>query len=179
MTYNKTLTSLELLGHLVEVYEITTLIGRFGFTVISPNGHVVDNNVCWSPLGAAREARLEVLASSGALLWEVSLWCSRPGTNDDCNTAETFETEAEARACYGDPSGVFSAQELRSAAWFALCTMPERRVSEEVEARCNPDYDAARALRDEAAYDEMCRQEMAMQAGMAFGCDGYNDAMGW
>lgn len=68
----------------------------------------------------------------------------------------------------------------------------EVRTREEQEKHCDhcdstedvegPDYD--RICREckrqaEAEDDDDWRQEQAMQAGMAFGCDGYNDYMGY
>lgn len=45
--------------------------------------------------------------------------------------------------------------------------------------RPNPDHDAARCARESKVDDRAWQSERAMQAGMAFGCDGYNDVMGY
>jgi hypothetical protein len=45
--------------------------------------------------------------------------------------------------------------------------------------RPNPTWDGARIAREAEAEARRDRQEYAMQMGMAFGCQGYNDAMGW
>lgn len=67
----------------------------------------------------------------------------------------------------------------------------EVRTAEEQEKHCDhcdstndvqgPDYDrVCKGCREDvAALDKEWQQERAMQAGMAFGCQGYNDAMGY
>ena len=40
-------------------------------------------------------------------------------------------------------------------------------------------FDAAKQAKKQAAADKEWQQERATQAGMAFGCAGYNDAMGY
>jgi hypothetical protein len=81
--------------------------------------------------------------------------------NDDCYTGQDFATLTEARVAY------LAAHELEVA--FVMLDgpdvneirqIPNRRVSRRVD-------------------DGEWRREIAMQAGMAFGCAGYNDAMGY
>jgi len=48
-----------------------------------------------------------------------------------------------------------------------------------VADRANPSFDEERGRRESEADDRRWHNEIAMQAGMAFGCDGYNDAMGY
>lgn len=100
-------------------------------------------------------------------MYSVNLWCSKPWTNDDCNTGDDFETLAEAEAVFANPTAHFKASSLRYTAWFEL-TGPD--VDKE---RQNPDYKVERSNDDE------WRSEYAMQAGMMGGCDAYNDAYGY
>ena len=111
-------------------------------------------------------------------LWSVNFWGSEPGTNDDCWTGFDFKTEAEARAAYSDPKKLKedSYCPLQDAAWIelALGTRGGTGVltARTIDSKPNPDYEPPVDTDD-------WRQEPAMQAGMAFGCDGYNDMMGY
>ncbi len=80
--------------------------------------------------------------------------------NDDCWTGRDFATLAEARANF-----ISAPQD--SATAFVMLDGPDVN-----EIRAIPGYRAARE-------DNEGRLEHAMQAGMALGCDGYNDAMGY
>jgi len=175
------LTSVELLGFTVYISTLTGL-SRFRALIVDSDGReVADINWPGSPLGAADAARFEVLRRAGIDTYSVSLWGSRPGTDDDCWTGLDFETMAEARRCFDEPERFFKS-DLSSAAWFALTReyrLNGTNYSDEMGVRENPSYDRARIERERRMYDEMERRERAMQAGMAFGVDGYNDEMGW
>lgn len=98
------------------------------------------------------------------LAWAVTQWGSHPDEgNDDCWTGEDFNTEAEARACV-------ERYLVNRSVQFVMLEGPrdEREVTRNKSAK---------VVRDDG--DDEWRRENAMQAGMAFGCDGYNDAMGY
>jgi len=98
--------------------------------------------------------------------WEVNLWGSRPGDNDDCWTGKDFPTEAEARVAYLDPERTFSAVDMRSTVFVELVgpgVSEERRIRKDLPE-------------DDGSY---WRWEIAVQAGMGLGVEAYNDAMGW
>ncbi len=81
--------------------------------------------------------------------------------NDDCYAGEDFATIEEARAAY------LATPNDRGVAYIML-DGPDVN-----EIRKNPSYRKPRRGNDE------WQSEFAMQAGMAFGCQGYNDAMGY
>jgi len=111
--------------------------------------------------------------------YSINLWCSHPDEgNDDCNVGYDFDIEAEALACYANPAEYFRRVDLASAGWIEMtldCGPSSNggRLIDQVCIRKNPDH---RPTRDD---DDAWRREAAMQAGMAFGCDGYNDVMGY
>lgn len=89
--------------------------------------------------------------------------------NDDCWAGADYATYAEALAVYNAPAAHLPklAQHMRDTEWIMLDSLEGPLL------RKNPGFRPSR--RDDSA----ALSEMAMQAGMAFGCDGYNDAMGW
>ena len=102
----------------------------------------------------------------------VNMWGSRPGTNDDCHTGVDFSSRADAEAFYAAPfegphATTFWCNSLRSPGTWLEIDGPDIH-----EERCV----TPGKRRDD---DDDWRRERAMEAGMAFGCDGYNDAMGW
>ncbi len=103
--------------------------------------------------------------------YTVCLYGSHPADeNDDCHTGERYATLDEARAVFENPWGTFNAASNCS------CTMYFELDGPGVnELRKNPDY-KPRSRRDD---DSDWKSEQAMQAGMAYGMDGYNDAMGY
>jgi hypothetical protein len=108
---------------------------------------------------------------SNPLPYSVSLFGSHPDEgNDDCHTGDDFATLEEARAAFSNPFSHFSPAEAPTAAYIML-DGPDVH-----EIRANPEYVAP--VDGDDGEDEW-RRERAMQAGMAFGCDGYNDEMGW
>jgi hypothetical protein len=98
--------------------------------------------------------------------YAVNLWGSVPGTNDDCWTGDDYEARAEAQDAYENLTG-FRAADVRAAAYIEL-TGPEETI-----CRQNPAFVPPRGR------DDAWLSEMAMQAGMAYGCEGYNDVMGY
>jgi len=95
----------------------------------------------------------------------VFFWGSHPDEeNDDCWCGEAFATEAEARAAFLAPT--FSSHTPSRDVAFLELLGPEV-----YEIRKNPGF------RPSKSDDREWRQEAAMQAGMAFGCAGYNDEM--
>lgn len=120
------------------------------------------------------ERKADMAATS--LPYAVNLWGSKPGTTDDCWSGADFATLGEARAAFEDLElhefdGLFAVSPgtFMDTAWVEL-DGPD--VHEE---RQNPHYKPSQRSDWEAEW----RQERAMQAGMAFGCQGYNDEMGW
>lgn len=183
------IAAVNLMSYSIVISEVVSLGDRYRALVVAPNGDTVaDFDWPSSPLKAALEARLEVLIHLGRPVYEVTLWGSRPGTNDDCNQGARFEFEAQARRVYADPWSFFTCgySDNMSTAWFALerstndCDeSSDYRVVEFIETRPNPDYDErGRRIRDRVDA-ESWRREYAMEAGMCLGVDAYNDAMGW
>jgi len=101
-------------------------------------------------------------AKAGA--YSVNQWGSHPDAgNDDCFTGEDFLTREEAEAAFD--------KEVHDCYVMYI----ELDGPDVHEVRRNPHYSRRQIALDEAAE----RSERAMQAGMAFGCQGYNEAMGW
>jgi hypothetical protein len=94
--------------------------------------------------------------------FSVLYWGSHPEAgNDDCHTGKDFATLEEAMACFTQDA-------------FGSCVAYIELDGPGVyEVRKNPKYIATK---DD---DSEWKREIAMQAGMNFGCDGYNDAMGY
>ena len=176
------IAAVQLLGYSIILSKISGLRNRFRVLVIDPKDNAIED-IQWarSPLHAAREGRHRVLTAAGLDLYEVTLWGSRPGTNDDCETGIAFETLAEARRCFDEPKRYFNL-DCVSTAYIALSrnySLNGKSFADELAVRQNPDYDADRAARSEKQYEEMARREQAMQAGMGMGIDAYNDYMGY
>ena len=104
----------------------------------------------------------------------VNYWGSHPEAgNDDCWTGEDYATLAEAETAYACEGPCYPDGTPIGWAYVEIVGPGVDKV------RHNPSHDAARDRREVAAYDRAWRREQAYQAGMAFGCDGYNDAMGY
>ena len=115
----------------------------------------------------------EVVMNNFAKLYSVCLWLTHPDNeNDDCMTGEDFATEAEARAVMGNLSSAFDM------VYHSDCAFVELDGPDCHEVVERPGV-LKRARRNAAADDADWKREQAMQAGMAFGCDGYNDEMGY
>lgn len=113
--------------------------------------------------------------------YTVTLWGSNPDEtdNDDCWTGDDFLTREAALECYRavvmfPEDGL--AEHMGRGGWaFVMIDGPDVH-----DVSANPDQPSVRRrARELAREDREWRSERAMQAGMAFGCDGYNDEMGW
>jgi hypothetical protein len=104
----------------------------------------------------------------------VNYWGSHPDAgNDDCWTGHDFATLAEAEAKFSEPPTFTDGKPVLGTAYIELDGPGVHKV------RKNPDFDARAAAREAARDEAEWRRERAMQAGMAFGVDGYNDEMGY
>ena len=93
--------------------------------------------------------------------YHVNFWGSHPDEeNDDCWSGEDFYSKEEALICFNKDSEIGIA--------YIQIEGPDV-----YEVRKNPMFSPSK---DD---DDDWRRENAMQAGMAFGCAGYNDAMGY
>lgn len=99
---------------------------------------------------------------------------ANPVKNDDCWWGDDFTTEEEARAAFNAP--------VPDRSWCRTHTVHSvflTRDGKAVDRRTNPAHDPQRIRRDDEQDELDSRNERAREAGMAFGCVGYNDAMGW
>lgn len=108
--------------------------------------------------------------------YSVTEWGSNPDEtdNDDCWTGSDFATLSEARA---EMTRLLAGSAERGTAYVML-DGPDVHEVAPVPAYHTP---AARARREreERAERDAWRREMAYEAGMLHGCDGYNEVMGW
>jgi hypothetical protein len=121
---------------------------------------------------------LSVVSSSPlpVLPYSVNLWESHPAAgNDDCCTGANFATLAEALDAAGHLADHFNQSYFSNPAYVEI-DGPDYH-----EDRRNPAYKSKLTMggRRPHDWDAEERSERAMQAGMAFGCDGYNDEMGF
>lgn len=109
-----------------------------------------------------------------SLPYSVNLWGSKPGTNDDCWTGADYATLAEARAAYDHPETIsdYVARSIAGATGELWLMLDGPDSHDERQLR---KANRRAQVRERAAE----RHERAMEAGMAGGCDAYNDAMGW
>lgn len=108
---------------------------------------------------------------NGKAEYWVNFWGSDPDAdNDDCWYGNSYATRSEAQAAYDAP-----VQNARNGYYRAADVMYVELDGPDINVkRRNPAYRAPkRGQRDD------WQAERAMQAGMAFGCDGYNDEMGY
>lgn len=115
---------------------------------------------------------------TATMQYSVNYWGSHPDAdNDDCHTGEDFATLAEAEAAFA--AEVPTAHYLRvDTAYVELTVYTGRTIDgareiDTVKVRQNPDY------RPRCDSDDDWRREIAMEAGMLHGVDGYNEVMGW
>lgn len=103
--------------------------------------------------------------------FSVLLFGSHPDKdNDDCWTGTEFATEAEAREALANPWKHFNEVYYSSdTEYFVLDGVGLK----DIECYKNPDFKPKKRRDDE------WQREAAHQAGMAFGCQGYNDMMGY
>lgn len=106
--------------------------------------------------------------------YSVNYWGSHPDSgNDDCWTGYNFTTREEAEAAYAKPPTYGDGSPVTNTAYIEMDGPGVHKT------RKNPDFDGVRAAREAEAAERAWKQEIAMQAGMSFGCDGYNDVMGY
>ena len=106
--------------------------------------------------------------------YTVNLWSTHPDLdNDDCTTGDDFFTLAEALACAENAVAHFDLFDLTVHEYIEIDGIDYH------EDRKNPVFDAKKASRLRRDEGAEWRSERAMQAGMAFGVQGYNDEMGY
>jgi hypothetical protein len=107
-------------------------------------------------------------------MYGVDLWLSNPEEgNDDLITGLYFETLEEAQAAFTFP-GLFFGPDLFDAAYLELCRYGEEDGHKTVfpmGEKKNPLFCS------KADRDDDWKLEVAMQAGMGLGVQGYNDAL--
>jgi hypothetical protein len=119
------------------------------------------------------------VSTAEAKPYSVTVWGSHPDEgNDDCWQGGEYATNEEASAefmasVHGAAKSIGSSP--YAANWqYVMVDGPDVHLIAK-----NPRYSAKRAAREQRETDAEWRRERAMQAGMAFGCDGYNEEMGW
>jgi hypothetical protein len=133
---------------------------------------------------------LAALGSDGSIVtrtmlpYSVSLWGSHPDAcNDDCWTGDEFATLEDALACYralAGSIGNFALAEKLSKVTGHDWEYVEIDGPDVHDVLRNPDQKTQGRHRREAQRSNAeWQREIAHQAGMAFGCDGYNDMMGY
>jgi hypothetical protein len=108
----------------------------------------------------------------------VNIWNGDPALgNDNCATGDDFESADKAMAVFDDPASWLKESKC---AYYCGLGDPTSELWVELDSpelgyrtRC-----FQKATRRDNSMDEW-RREQAMEAGMAFGCDGYNDVMGY
>jgi len=103
--------------------------------------------------------------------YSVTYWGSHPEAgNDDCWYGDEYESRDEAEAAYAAPVRVGPHQIPDPDTMYVMLEGPDvHRI------RLNPEHRPTTTNDD----DREWKREMAMQAGMEFGIDGYNDMMGY
>lgn len=105
--------------------------------------------------------------------FSVTLWGSHPDAgNDDAWTGDDFDNYFDAFYAATHWRQHFARQHVQSVAFVELTGSDE--LGDVYQLIANPDFVA-----DRADDDSDWRSERAMQAGMAFGVDGWNDEMGF
>ena len=103
-------------------------------------------------------------------IYTILLWGSHPNNlNDDCWCgSEDLTTWEQVEEILANPFKYFNKDDVRSTQWFEIDGLPEGTDR----------YRRNRFYRSPCLSDDW-RNEYAVQCGMAFGCDGYNDAMSY
>lgn len=114
--------------------------------------------------------------NGGLTPFSVTEWGSNPDETDedDCWTGSDFATLAEARA---EVASLLGGTAERGTA-FVMLDGPGVHEVAPVPAYHTPKAKARRA-RDARAEADAWRREIATEAGMLHGCDGYNEVMGY
>ena len=113
-------------------------------------------------------------------MYEINLWGSKPGTNDDCWTGIDMASRCDALSAFRDLEGltvhldrqVSRARIEGSELWIEI-SGPDVR-----EERCISKETEAYRIR-EAASERADQRQYAMEMGMGLGISAYNDAMGY
>jgi hypothetical protein len=109
--------------------------------------------------------------------YSVAFWGSEPMTNDDCWTAGNYATIEEAQKDFEMVTALLEAGET---VWG--CSVGHDGCEVAYVVIDGPDVHQERRLSEPEPTqerDDLWENEFAMQNGMAFGCDGYNDVRGW
>jgi hypothetical protein len=106
-------------------------------------------------------------------MYTVDLWSCEPLTDDGCNTGDDFTNRESAERAF---KLVCEALERGERIWHSTCAATGWVVLDGPDV--HKEY-TVKAYSPEPDNGDDWRREAAMQAGMAFGCDGYNDAMGY
>lgn len=102
--------------------------------------------------------------------YTVLFWDCYPGEDDACADSADFSDKEEAIAFFNqDEHGNMYA---RNSPWLEL-DGPDVYMIREIPGR------RERRAKEDAAFERSWRREIAMEAGMAMGCDAYNDHMGY
>lgn len=98
----------------------------------------------------------------------VEIWGCVPGTDDLCITGKETDNLKEAHEWYSQPFSHFKGLEGEPVLWAEISEdgVPQGK-------RC------LRNIKVPKGCDDDWKREQAMQNGMAFGCQGYNDTMGY
>jgi len=110
---------------------------------------------------------------------------SEPEINDDAYWGDDFPTweSAMVNFCLPVPNKHFQRDYTIAHIFLARRTWDNCKCLEEtptvIADRPNPTFDSKRVEEERRREDNSWRNEQAMQAGMAFGCEGYNEAMGY
>lgn len=113
--------------------------------------------------------------------YSVTTWGSHPDLDEDtCWTGSTAPTLAEARDYLARERATAEACEGYGGGNTSHVMLDGPGVHEVYAVASYHEPGAAqRRAREHARELAAERSERAMQAGMAFGCEGYNDEMGW
>lgn len=113
-------------------------------------------------------------------MYDINLWGSKPGTNDDCWTGISMASRTDALAAFHDLEGLTSylEREIQTAKREGCELWIEISGPDEREDRCiSHETEAYRARQEAEERAEL--QQRAMDMGMGLGIDAYNDAMGY
>jgi hypothetical protein len=105
-------------------------------------------------------------------MYTIDIWACKPWSDDLCICGVEVATLAEAEEIYNDP---VSSDEFCE--YFKRFSDPEVWV-----ALAGPDVEQERQVykrKDARDSDAEWKREIAMEAGMLHGCDGYNEVMGY
>ena len=105
--------------------------------------------------------------------YTIDFWGSEPCTNDDCWMGEDFADREVAEKTYREYCRKMERGEsvdsyVDGCTAYIVLAGPDVYEEHKVST-----------FRPDRGMDDGWSREFAMQNGMAFGCDGYNDAMGY